>query len=114
MPSLKNLMAQNLSCFFFSITLDLELESVWLMKPGNGPVENFVSIKNNSGNSITFKDADIISANINISLDSAESLCRFNKSRYLGRKYKNDKPIVNIRKIRTNDTKSYFLSNDEI
>jgi hypothetical protein len=61
---------------------DLDLESVWEANPGVGPVENSVSVKNNSGQNMTFKAADVISANIDITADSTITLWRFNKGRY--------------------------------
>lgn len=73
---------------FFSTIPNLELESVWEAKPGVGPVENMVSVKNNSGGSIVFKNASAISSNITLTADSAISLWRFNKARYLGLKFK--------------------------
>jgi hypothetical protein len=97
---------------FSSEVPNLELESVWEAKPGVGPVENSVSIKNNSGQTITFKAADVISAKINVVADSIVMLWRFNKGRYLGNKYREDRPIVRSEKIESNDTISYFLSND--
>jgi hypothetical protein len=97
---------------FYSTKPELELESVWEARPGVGPVENQVSIKNNTGESITFQNADVISANINVTADSTVTLWRFNKGRYLGRKFKSDQPIVNSKKIGINDTISYSLTND--
>ncbi len=97
---------------FLSTTPNLLLESVWEARPGVGPVENSVSIKNNSGESISFQDADVISANINLTSDSTITLWRFNKGRYLGNKSPKDKPIINVDQIRKNDTLSYYLSND--
>jgi len=94
---------------FLSTTPKLMLESVWEARPGVGPVENSVSIKNNSGESISFQDADVISANINLTADSTITLWRFNKGRYLGNKSLKDKPIVNVDQIRKNDTLSYYL-----
>ena len=97
---------------FLSTTPNLLLESVWEARPGVGPVENSVSIKNNSGESISFQDADVISANINLTSDSTITLWRFNKGRYLGSKSPKDKPIINADRVRKNDTLSYYLSND--
>ena len=97
---------------FFSTTPNLELESVWLAKPGVGPVENLVAVKNKSGSSITFQDADIISADINFTADSSVTLWLFNKGKYLGRKCQKDKPVVKNIVMVSNDTISYFLSND--
>ena len=97
---------------FFSTTPNLLLESVWEARSGVGPVENSVSIKNNSGDSITFQDADVIAANINLTADATATLWRFNKGRYLGTKFQKDKPIVNFDKIGINDTITYYLSND--
>jgi hypothetical protein len=97
---------------FFSTIPNLELESVWEAKPGVGPVENMVSVKNISGGCIIFKNASVISSNITITADSAISLWRFNKARYLGLKYKTDYPLVNKQKIGINDSIFYFLSND--
>ncbi len=97
---------------FFSTTPDLDMESVWIAKPGAGPVENQVSIKNNTGRSITFQYADIVSANVKVTSDSTITLWRFNKGRYLGRKHPNDKPIINKDRISANSNISYFLSND--
>jgi len=105
-------MGTKLTLRFLSTMPNLILESVWEAKPGIGPIENRVSIKNNSGESVTFQDADVISANLDVTADSTITLWRFNKGRYLGRKHKNDNPIVNSDKIGTNDTISYFLSND--
>jgi hypothetical protein len=97
---------------FYSTTPQLELESVWEAKEGVGPVENSVKIKNNSGGSITFQNASVISANINITADSAVSLWKFNKARYLGLRYKSDYPLVNNHKIGIHDSIFYFLTND--
>ena len=97
---------------FLSTTPNLLLESVWEARPGVGPVENSVSIKNNSGESISFQDADVISANINLTADSTITLWRFNKGRYLGNKSAKDKPIVNVDQIPKNDSICYYLSND--
>ncbi len=97
---------------FTTTTPDLALESVWEARPGVGPVENSVSIKNNSGQNITFKAADVISANIDVTADSTITLWRFNKGRYLGKKHKNDRPIINTDTIGSNETIAYFLSND--
>ena len=87
---------------FFSTAPNLELESVWIALPGVGPVENLVSIKNSSGESVIFQDADVISANITLTADSSITLWRFNKGRYLGNKDPKDKPIVNSDKIGAN------------
>ena len=97
---------------FFSTKPNLKLSSVWEARPGVGPVENTVFIINTSGKSITFQDADVISANIKVTADSTVSLWHFNKGRYLGKKFKHDNPIVNCDTIGKNDTISYFLSND--
>jgi hypothetical protein len=97
---------------FFSKTPNLQLESVWEAKNGCGPVENKVSIRNNSGGTITFPDSAVVSADITVTADSAVSLWRFNKGRYLGLKYKNDHPLVDRHKIGMNDSISYFLTND--
>ena len=97
---------------FVSKTPNLLLESVWEAKPGVGPVENSVSIQNKSGETIIFQDADVISANINVTADSTITLWRFNKGRYLGTKSPKDKPIVNSDQIVKNDTISCYLSND--
>lgn len=97
---------------FFSTNPNLELTSVWQAKPGCGPIENSVSIKNNSGNPITFQYADVVSANINLTSDSAIKLWRFNKGRYLGMRHKTDKPVVVLHQFGINDTVTYMLSND--
>ncbi len=97
---------------FVSTKPNLQLESVWEAKPGVGPIENRVSVKNISGETIKFYDADVISANINLTADSTATLWRFNKGRYLGNKSPKDKPIVNTDKIVANDTITYYLSND--
>ncbi len=97
---------------FFSTAPNLELESVWIALPGVGPVENLVSIKNSSGESVIFQDADVVSANITLTADSSITLWRFNKGRYLGNKDPKDKPIVNSDKIGANYSILNYLSND--
>lgn len=97
---------------FFSTSPNLTLESKWEAKPGVGPVENSVSIRNNTGENITFLDPDVISANIKLTSDSTATLWRFNKGRYLGKKDPRDKPIVNSKQIGANDSITYYLSND--
>jgi len=101
-----------LTLYFESEIPKLRLESVWEARTGVGPVENSVTITNNSGADISFQDADVISANINLTADSMTTLWRFNKGRYLGNKSPKDKPIVNADLIGKNDTISYYLSND--
>ena len=109
---LNNSNGTTLTLRFSSTTPDLLLESVWEARPGAGPVENSVSITNNSGDSLTFQDADVIAADISLTADSIVTLWRFNKGRYLGTKSPQDKPIVNSDKIGINDTITYYLSND--
>lgn len=109
---MENKDSTKLTLRFFSTTPVLELESVWLAYPGVGPVENFVSIKNNSGSSITFQNADIISATIHVTADSPVSLWRFNKGKYLARQNPNDRPVVKTTAMDPNGTISSFLSND--
>ena len=101
-----------LTLCFVCNTPNMVLESVWDARQGVGPVENQVSIKNNSGESIRFQDADVLSANINLTSDSLVTLWRFNKGRYLGNKSNLDKPIVNTDIIAANDTITNYLSND--
>jgi hypothetical protein len=101
-----------LTLHFISTTPNLELESIWLAKSGVGPVENLVSVKNKSGSSITFQYADVISANINLTADSSATLWLFNKGKYLAQKYQSDKPVVKTIKLASNDTISYFLTNN--
>jgi hypothetical protein len=101
----------SLTLRFFSTNPNLELTSVWQAKPGCGPIENAVSIKNNTGNSITFQYADLISANINLTSDSAITLWNFNKGKYLGKRSPKDFPIVKNFNIKKNDTVSFFESN---
>jgi hypothetical protein len=109
---IENTNGTKLTLRFFSKAPNLELESVWEAKTGAGPIENKVIIKNTSGGTITFPDAAVVSANISITADSAMSLWRFNKGRYLGLRYKNDHPLVDKHKIGINDSISYFLTND--
>ncbi len=96
---------------FLSTTPILELESVWLAKPGVGPVENLVSVKNNSGSSITFEYADVVPADNAFTADSQATLWLFNKAKYLGKNYPSDRPVVKSIKIPANDTISYNLEN---
>lgn len=97
---------------FLSTTPNLVLESVWEAKPGAGPIENQVTVRNNSGEIVSFRAVDVLSSNINLTADSTITLWRFNKGRYLGTKSKKDKPIVNCDQIEKNDTIIYYLSND--
>ena len=101
-----------LTLHFFSTSPNLELESKWEAKPGVGPIENSVAIRNNTGGNITFQDVTIISANIKFTSDSIASLWRFNKGRYLGNKDPRDKPIVTSDKLGANDSITCYLSND--
>ena len=58
----------------------LELTSVWCALPGQGPVENEVSIKNNSEGNVTFRGLDIAAARIDLVADAAVTLHRADKT----------------------------------
>ncbi len=103
---------EKLILLFTSEKPDLVLESTWEAKPGAGPVENLVIIKNKTGKNIQFQNADVCSANINLTADSVITLWRFNKGRYLGNKSNLDKPIVNRDRLGANNTFINHLSND--
>ena len=101
----------SLTLRFYSTNPDLELTSVWEAKLGCGPVENAVSIKNNTGSSVSFRSADLISANINLTSDATITLWNFNKGKYLGKRSPKDFPVVKNFNIKKNDTFSFFESN---
>ena len=102
------------SLHFMSNKPNLELISIWQAKPGTGPIENSVTIKNKTGKTITFQYADVVSADLNLTANAPINLWRFNKARYLGLKIKGDNPVVNTHPVGMNDTVSYFLCNDAV
>jgi len=110
--ALDNINSTKLTLGFFSKNPNLELTSVWEAKPGTGPIENSVSIKNNTGDSIKINYSDVVSANIKLTSDSSVTLWRFIKGRYLKRRDSLDVPAVKNKKLTSSDTISYFQSND--
>ena len=102
--ALDNLNCTKLTLHFFNNKPKLELESVWLAKPGVGPIENSVSIKNNTGDSIKINYSDVVSANIKLTSDSSVNIWYFNKARYLGKKHPMDIPVVKYKKLNSYDT----------
>ncbi len=64
---------------FTSTTPNLELKSIWSVNPGSGPVENWITIENKTGGSVTYK-SDIEAANIQISANNTVNLYRFDKT----------------------------------
>ncbi|MDD5705297.1 MAG: GH36 C-terminal domain-containing protein [Kiritimatiellae bacterium] len=56
---------------FSSAAPDLELKSIWRVRPGVGPVENKVFILNRTGTNVVLNGNDIEAANLNLVADSA-------------------------------------------
>jgi hypothetical protein len=64
---------------FISTKPELELKSTWLARPGAGPVENWVTIKNISGEELIC-DANMPAANLQIKTDNPAILHYFEKT----------------------------------
>ncbi len=64
---------------FTSTQPKLELKSTWRARPGSGPVENWLTIQNNTGGNVTYKQADLLSADLDLVSDGLVTLTRFNK-----------------------------------
>ncbi|QGQ94271.1 DUF4082 domain-containing protein [Paenibacillus psychroresistens] len=66
---------------FTSTTPNLELKSIWWARPGTGPVENWMTVQNNTGGTVSY-GTSIQGTNIAIKADSTADLYRFSKTAY--------------------------------
>ena len=63
----------------------MELTAYWQAYPGeNGPIQYWAEIENKSGETLTFKYADIVSGDIVLTADSQTTLTYFEKRSYTG------------------------------
>jgi hypothetical protein len=62
---------------FTSSTPNLELKSYWQAQKGCGPVENWMTVENRTGQTITYKYQDVISSCLTVSADATVNLWRF-------------------------------------
>jgi hypothetical protein len=64
---------------FISTTPALELKSVWIARPGPGPVENLVTIENKSGGQVVYSP-EIAAGNLRLRADKKVRLWSFEKT----------------------------------
>lgn len=65
---------------FTSTTPKLELKSIWWARTGPGPVEEWTTVENQTGEVLTIDGQDVVSADMPVVADSAVKLWRFNKT----------------------------------
>jgi hypothetical protein len=65
---------------FTSTTPKLELKSIWFARKGPGPVEQNVTIENQTGEDLTINALDLVSADMSVVADKITTLWRFNKT----------------------------------
>jgi hypothetical protein len=71
---------RKLTLRFTSTRPKLELDSVWTARKGAGPVEEQMTLKNQTGGPLTINAADVESANMPFVADRAVTLWRFSKT----------------------------------
>jgi hypothetical protein len=71
---------RKLTLRFTSTTPNLEIESVWWARKGPGPVEQWMILKNQTGQPLTINGTDVVSADMPVVADNAVTLWRFNKT----------------------------------
>jgi hypothetical protein len=64
---------------FISVTRGLELKSLWRAQSGPGPVENWMTIENKSGDPVTYRP-DMAAGRLQIRADNSVALHRFEKT----------------------------------
>ena len=65
---------------FTSTTPKLELKSIWWARKGPGPVEQWTTIENQTGDALTINGQDVVSADMPVVADNPVTLWRFNKT----------------------------------
>ncbi|OCT15422.1 hypothetical protein A8709_15185 [Paenibacillus pectinilyticus] len=65
---------------FTSTSPALELKSIWWARPGVGPVEESVTIQNNTGSNVTYNHADVLSNDFTVSADNTVTLNRYDRA----------------------------------
>jgi len=71
---------RKLTLRFTSTTPKLELNSIWRARNGPGPVEQWTTINNQTGEDITIRGVDLVSADMSVAADNTVTLWRFNKT----------------------------------
>jgi hypothetical protein len=71
---------KKLTLRFVSTTPKLELKSVWWARKGPGPVEESMTIANQTGQDLTVSGDDMVSADLAMVADNPVTLWRFNKT----------------------------------
>ncbi|HWD90830.1 MAG TPA: hypothetical protein VG938_00645, partial [Verrucomicrobiae bacterium] len=69
---------------FTSSTPNLELKSYWQARKGCGPVENWMTVENKTGQNVIYKYADVISSCLTAVADGKVDLWRFRRE-FVGR-----------------------------
>ncbi len=65
---------------FTSTAPKLELKSIWWARKGPGPVEQWMTVQNQTGEDLMLHGLDMVSADISVVANSAVTLWRFNKT----------------------------------
>ena len=71
---------RKLTLRFTSSTPKLELKSIWWARKGPGPIEQWMTIQNQTGNPLTINGQDVVSANLPVAADHPLTLWRFSKT----------------------------------
>src|SRR5580700_10453674 len=71
---------RKLTLRFTSTTPKLELNSIWRARKGPGPVEQWMTLSNQTGEDITIRGTDLVSADMSVVSDNTVTLWRFNKT----------------------------------
>jgi hypothetical protein len=71
---------RKLTLRFTSTAPKLELKSIWWARKGPGPVEQYMTIENQTGEDLTINGLDLVSADLSVLADNTVTLWRFNKT----------------------------------
>ena len=71
---------KKLTLRFTSTTPKLELKSIWRARKGPGPVEQWMTVQNQTGEALAIDGRDVVSADMPVVADHAVTLWRFNKT----------------------------------